>query len=88
MAFDLYTQRIRDANIQQKFVERESWYAFRDMKVLVEIRSANDYSYHQPIAKIIRIINEYEEMFSFNRVKFKMEVRKLLKSEINGNSDV
>lgn len=79
MAFDLYNRRINDTTIEEKLVNRsEQRYATRSNRILKEMVYRNDYSYYQPIAKIVRAVNEYQELFSLSRSRFKTEARKKL----------
>lgn len=79
MAFDVYNKRIHDSNIEKKLIRRTPVYSIRDKKVLTEVLYRTDWGYHQPIARVIRSVNENEELLSLNRTRFKIELRKKLK---------
>lgn len=79
MAFDLYSRRIHDVNIEKKLIRRTPVYSIRDNRVLAEVMYRTDYGYNQPIARVIRSANENEELLSLSRTRFKNELRKKLK---------
>ncbi len=41
----------------------------------------HDYSYYQPIARIVRNVNEFGQYMQLNRTRFKIEVKKELKKK-------
>ena len=79
MAYDLYNGRISDSNITRKLITSNHNSALRDNRLLREILYLNDYGYNQPIARMIRQVNEFSEMMTLNRSKFKIQVRKKLR---------
>lgn len=79
MAYDLFNKRINDSNIEKKFIRRSPIQKLRDNRVLTEVLYYNDYGYNQPIAKVIRLVNEHEELLSLSRSRFKTELKKKLK---------
>lgn len=81
MAFDLFNKRINDRNIDKKFIRRPSIYQLRENKILTEMIYDNDYEYNQPLAKIIRLINEFKEFLTLNRIKFKVKVKEKLREK-------
>lgn len=67
MAFDLYNGVINDTNIEKKIIRVKSKYLLRQNRLLVERTYGSDYAYNQPIAKIIRRVNELCEDMNLNR---------------------
>lgn len=79
IAFDLYSKRIDDRNIEKNFIRRIPIHSTRSNGVLTELLYRNDYSYNQPMAKVIRLVNENEDILSLSRTRFRDEVNKRLK---------
>ena len=76
MAFDLYNGVISDKNIANKLVKVNHNKTLRDNRLLRESAYQSDYLYNQPIARTIRIVNEYSEFMNLSRSKFKIKIRK------------
>lgn len=68
-----------DVNIKSKFVRYESERGLRHNRVLLEPRWKGC-SYNQPIAKMIKLVNDYSVFFmeSANKFYFKNRVRDLI----------
>ncbi len=81
MAYDLYNGFIKDKNIENKLIKVNHNRSLRDNRLLREMTYTNDYSYNQPLAKIVRLINKYSNLMTLNRTKFKIEIRKNLREE-------
>ena len=82
MAYDLYNKRINDVNIEARFVRRQQHRQLRIERPLVESIYETNYGYYQPLAKVIRIVNEFGGLMVMNRNDFKMEIKKKLKGQI------
>ncbi len=84
MAYDLYNNLINDDNIQRKLIRMTPAYNFRENRVFKELTYENDCGYYQPIARVIRLANEYKDlMMTLNRPRFKTEIKKILKERDN-----
>lgn len=58
-AYDIYTRSINDPQINKYLVPLNPYYRLRDVRLLDEPLYRTDYTKYQPIARIIRIINEH-----------------------------
>lgn len=81
IAYDLYNKIIDDPNIQRKLVRRTSFYTLRQNRVLDEDSHESDYGYYQPIARVIRAVNEYGHLMTLSRSRFKYEAARRLREE-------
>ena len=79
MAYDLYNGVIDDANIKKKLTSKPSYHNVREKKLLVEAKYETDYGYNQPIAKLIRKVNQFSEVMSLSRTKYRTEIKRKLK---------
>lgn len=79
MAHDLYNKRIDDANIATSLVRRTQNRTLRNERPLVEAVYETNYGYNQPLARVIRSVNEFSGFLSLDRNRFKAEVKKKLK---------
>lgn len=84
MAYDLYNKRIDDSNIETRFVRRIQPRSLRNDRVLVEAMYGSTYGHNQPLAKIIRLVNEFKDFMTLSRSNFKAEVKK---KKIGGEID-
>lgn len=72
-AYDLFNGRIDDINLSSKLVRSvQSQYLLRDTPLVVERMYLRDYL-HQPIAKIVRLINEFAKYMTLGRSRFKSD---------------
>lgn len=81
LAYDIYKNIVRDNLISSKFVIcGDTEYDLRDstVKLLKEPRYSTKYAYDQPIARLIRIVNEFKDIVreGNSRSVFKMKVMK------------
>lgn len=76
MAYDLYNGRITDVNLDKRLIRSSLKYDFKKKRLLVEKMYKSDYSYNQPMAKMIRHVNEFSDNMTLSRSSFKNEVRK------------
>lgn len=81
MAYDLYNNRIRDSNIESRFIRRTCHYSLINCKVLTEERYETDYGFNQPLAKKVRLINEHKDLVMLNRSEFNAEIKSKLSDE-------
>lgn len=81
-AYDLYNKRINDRNVESRFIRRSTHYQLTSNRVLTEARYGNDYGHNQPLAKMIRLVNEHEKFLSLRRIEFKAEAKKKLKKKL------
>ncbi len=79
MAYDLYNERIKDDNIRRRFVRVTHQRSLRNQRLLSETTYGNNYGNNQPIAKMIRTINEFNGSRTLRREEFKTEVKRRLK---------
>lgn len=79
MAYDLYNGVYGDRNLERKLVRMNRTRILRDNRILQEYTYVKDYSYNQPLAKIIRLVNEYGEMMSMSRSRFKVEFNEMVR---------
>ena len=84
MAYDLFNRRIDDDNIQMRLIRRTQHRSMRNERPLAESVYGSNYGHNQPLAKMIRIVNNWNDLMSLNRSKFRSEVKKKLK-ENNDN---
>lgn len=82
MAYDLYNKRINDSNIESRFIRREQHRTLKNHRLLAEAIYGNNYGYNQPLAKMIRLVNEHESLLALRRNEFKTEVKKKLKQGV------
>lgn len=82
MAYDLYNGVISDKNIERKLIKVSHNRILRDNRLLREMTYSNDYEYNQPIAKVIRLVNEFSEIMTLSRTKFKIEMRKRVREKV------
>lgn len=61
MAYDLYNGVIKDTNLNMKLVKVNHNRSLRDNRLVREITYFSDYGYEQPIAKVIRLVNEFSK---------------------------
>lgn len=78
MAYDLYNGRINDVNIDKRIIRQSPKYDFKKKRLVSERVYKSDYEYNQPMAKVIRNVNEYSDIMMLSRNKFKTELRKKL----------
>lgn len=87
MAYDIFKGNITDTLISSKFVYSESEYDLRRsiLKLLKEPRYSTNYLTNQPVARLIRLINEYENIVRDcdNRNEFKAKIVKELGMDVN-----
>lgn len=76
MAYDLYNGTISDDNIARKFVRSNQNRVLRDNRLLRESLYLNDYGYNQPLARMIRKVNELSDIMDMNRSRFKVEMKR------------
>ena len=80
MAYDIFKGNVKDSLISSKFVYSESEYDLRrsTLKLLKEPRYGTNYMSNQPVARLIRLINEYERIVRDcdNRSEFKARIIK------------
>lgn len=81
MAYDLYNGIISDSNIARKLKSSNETMVLRENKLLREEMYVNDYGYNQPIARINRKVNEFSELMTLSRSKFKVEIKKRLRKD-------
>ncbi len=81
MAYDLYNGLINDTNIARKLIRSNQNTVLRNNRLLREMMGLNDYTYNQPIARIIRQVNKFSDIMTLNRSRFKIEIKKRLKNE-------
>lgn len=78
MAYDIYKGNITDNRISSMFIHNDSEYGLRNstLKLLKEPRFSTRYLSNQPIARLMRLINEYEEIARSceNRFTFKRRI--------------
>lgn len=65
MAYDIFNGNITDSLISSKFVYSGSEYDLRrsTLKLLKEPRYSANYLSNQPVARLVRLVNEYEHIF-------------------------
>ena len=89
LAYNIYTHNINEDLISSKFIVNQSIYDLRDstMNLLVEPRYSSHYLSHQPIARLIRLINKYKTVVSScdNRFTFKLKIIDELNKTENTN---
>lgn len=81
IAFDAYKNNMYDINVHSKFVPfiRNSDRNLRRNRMLNTQHYATEYSYQQPLAKMIRLVNMYENAFLIdNRDEFKKKMLEIL----------
>lgn len=65
-AFDLFVKNINDPNLNNKFIRVEdNSYSLRQQRFLIDTTYRTDYSRHQPIARLIRLINKFCDIINF-----------------------
>lgn len=78
LAYDIFKNNITDELISSKFVHEESEYDLRrsTLRLLKEPRYDTNYLSKQPIARLIRLVNEFKHIIRDcdNRIEFKMRV--------------
>lgn len=79
LAYDLFNGVIKDENIERCFVRLNSDRSLRSNRLLRESVYVSDYGYNQPIARVIRLVNELSDLMGLSRTKFKFEARKRLR---------
>ena len=79
MAYDLFNKRINDTKIDATFIRRQQYHSLRNERPLVETVYETNYGFNQPIAKMIRIVNEFSSLMTRSRNEFKIEMKKRLK---------
>lgn len=64
MEYDIFKGDVGDGLVSSKFVRNESEYDFRSstLKLLKEPRFSSNYLYEQPVARLIRLINEFKNV--------------------------
>lgn len=87
LAYDLYNGRINDSNIDNKLIKVQSKYNLRDERLLMERVYKTDYEFNQPIAKVTRFVNEFSDIMTLSRNKFRTEVRKRILDQNNRVTD-
>ena len=75
LAFDLFNGIISDKNIDKRLIKLMTKYNLRDNRLLLETLYLSDYSYNQPIAKVIRNVNEFSDLMMLSRTRFKNEIK-------------
>lgn len=58
-------------------------FILRDNRLLLEILYLSDYSYSKPIAKVIRSVNNFSDLMTLSRTRYRNEMTKKLREEIN-----
>ena len=74
-AYDIYNNRFNDVNFSNKLVRVEQYHLFRFNRLLHEETYHSQYSYFQPIAKMIRLINKFSQWLTLSRTVFKNDRR-------------
>lgn len=87
MAYDLYNERIKDVNIESRFIRRQQHRSLRTERPLTEIIYDTNYAYNQPLARMIRLVNEFSGLMMLNRSEFKAKVMERLKEETDFTDD-
>lgn len=76
-AFEIYKNYIKDERISQKFIIAQSTRNLRSNRLLVEPFFRTESLYQQPIAKMIRLVNRYKDIYQ--NVQFKEQFKTKLK---------
>lgn len=82
-AYDVFNGVYGDRNIEIKLVKVKRNRVLRENRLLEETLYLSDYSYNQPIARITRLINEFAELMTLSRSRFKVEIRKVIGERTN-----
>lgn len=79
-AFDVFHNNMCDVNISSNFVRVQRNRNLRSHNILSVPMYTNDYSYNQPIAKLMRLVNEFSVIYENENRKqiFKSNVRNLV----------
>lgn len=77
MSFDILNDTKFDLNIKNCFVPFNSSRDLRVNRLFIEPRYCNEYSFHQPIARLIRLVNSNCDIFKdvHTRKSFKQKIR-------------
>lgn len=80
LAYDLYVRDIYDTFINSKIVTSQSTRSLRHIKLVKEQYYQHDYLRFQPIARLVRILNENSEIVQHcnSRNKFRSMITKKL----------
>lgn len=70
-AYDLYHNRFNDTSLFNRLVRAGGMRTLRTNRLLYEEAYHRDYSYHQPFAKMIRLINQSSEFLNLTRERFR-----------------
>lgn len=81
MAYDLYNKRINDDNIDAKLIRRQHQRSFRNERPLAEVVYETNYGYNQPLAKMVRMVNQHSGLMGLSRSAFKSKVKEELKGQ-------
>lgn len=88
-AYDVYAHSINDSQINAYLVPLNPYYRLRDVRLLDEPLYRTDHTKYQPIARIIRIINEHTNIVKDSNCKsfFKNNVLRKLTNYVENVED-
>lgn len=87
IGYELYNGYIDDTDLGKRLIRVNPKYSLRESRLLFESSYRNDYSYNQPMARIIRSINEHGQHMTLSRTRFKEELKKKLENEASDIGD-